>query len=78
MKLNRPAVNATGDGKFRLDQLCSALDTLVAMRWQFNDALRISPDLPGILIGRLRRVDSELDVTIDTLKTFIREHGLSL
>ena len=34
-------------GGFKLDQLCSILDTLVAMRWQLSDGLRTGPDLPG-------------------------------
>ena len=70
---NRPAGYATGNGKFEQDQLCSLLDELVAMRWDLSKGL--SDGFPELLTNHLRRVSTELDVTIDTLTTLIREEG---
>jgi hypothetical protein len=71
MEMNRPAVDATGDGEFNQNQLCSLLDELVAARWDLNKRLRDNPDLPSILTARLRRVGDELDIKIDAIKTLV-------
>jgi hypothetical protein len=72
--INHPAGNATGNGKFEQGQLCNLMDELVAMRWDLSKGL--SDGFPEILTDHLRRVSTELDVTIDTLTTLIREQGL--
>jgi hypothetical protein len=74
--INRPAGYATGNGKFEQDQLSNLLDELVAMRWDLSKGL--SDGFPEVLADQLRRVSTELDVTIDTLTTLIREQGLPL
>jgi hypothetical protein len=74
--INRLAGNATGNRRFEQDQLCNLMDELVAMRWDLSKGL--SDGFPELLTDHLRRVSTELDVTIDTLTTLIREQGLSL
>jgi len=69
--MNRPEVNAGTDGRFDANQLCSLLDTLVAMRWDLNQCLRADPDLPVTITLHLLRVGSELDGSINVLKMFI-------
>jgi hypothetical protein len=76
MEVNGPAVNASGNGQSKADQLCSVLDALVAMRWDLSQHLRDSPDLPETVTFHLLRVSSELDGTISALKIFIGEGGL--
>ena len=76
MEMNRPAVDAAGDGEFRRDPLCSLLDELVAMRWVLSKGVRDHPDLPANLTTRLRLAGSELDVTITELKALIGANGL--
>ena len=76
MEVNRPAVNATGDGEFRPDRLCGLLDELVAMQWNLSKRLRDNPNLPASLTVRVRRVGGELELTIDALKSLIGEPGL--
>ncbi len=70
MEMDRPMVNATGDGEFDRAQLCSLLDELVAMRWDLSAGLRDNP-YPAILTAHLRRVGDELDVAIDAMKALI-------
>jgi hypothetical protein len=74
--INRPVGNATVNGEFQQDQLSNLLDELVAMRWDLSKGL--SDVFPEVLADQLRRVSTELDVTIDTLTTLIREQALPL
>ena len=78
MEMNRPAVNATGDGEFNRGELGSLLDELVAMRWDLSKGLRDKPDLPALLTAHLARVGDELDVTIEAMKALLRDHGSPL
>ena len=73
MEMNRQEVNAGGNGRFEENQLCSLLDTLVAMRWDLDQCLRADPDLPVTITLHLLRVGSELDGSINVLKMFIGE-----
>lgn len=75
MKMNLPEINASADGRFAANQLSSVLDTLVAMRWDLDQCLRASPDLPVTLTFHLLRVGSELDGSINVLKMFIGDGG---
>jgi hypothetical protein len=77
MDIHRSAVNAGGNGRFEANQLCSLLDTLVAMRWDLNQCLRADPDLPVTITLHLLRVGSELDGSINVLKMFIGDDAAS-
>ena len=78
MEMNRAAINATGDGEFKRNRLCGLLDELMVMHWDLSKNLRDNPDLPATLTARLWQVSAELDVTINTLKTLVREQELPL
>ena len=74
--ISRPVGYATVNGEFQQDQLSNLLDELVAMRWDLSKGL--SDVFAEVLADQLRRVSTELDVTIDTLTTLIREQALPL
>ena len=57
--------------------LSDVLDTLIAMRWDLNNALHDAAlsDVPEVAIERMRRVKSELDLSIAAWKTLLDERG---
>ena len=67
---------SNGDPRTSVDQQCGLLDALVAMRWIFQGAVEKGADLPNPLVGRILRVNSELDAAISELKMHIQDGGL--
>ena len=55
------------------------LDTLVVMRWDLSNALHEAAlsDVPDVAIERLRRVKTELDLSIAAWKTLVDKPGLT-
>jgi hypothetical protein len=79
MRPNLSSIRVTGgDDAFKRNHLYNLLDTLVAMRWDLNNALHDGADLPSIVTDRMQRMDIELQLSITAVKSLIGEQGLSL
>jgi len=52
-----------------------ALDSLVAAHWYLSRALEEGGEIPEIVKSHIRWADSELDLSISGLKTFVGGRG---
>jgi hypothetical protein len=66
---------AGGDDARARRDIGQALDTLVAIRRYLNKALEDGEEIPDIVRSHMKWADSELDLSIAGLKTFLGAPG---